>query len=197
MLPAVAENNNDNLIDWVLKKVLLLLRLGSGGLEVGDEVISLLLLLEAGEDHLGAGDVLLGVDEVLHQRVRAPRDAGALVGLGVGEAFLGAGVAAEEAVEVRDLLVGAALLHGVALRALGLEGLGTLGGGLNGKRDNSGLGGSVVLGDGETLAVVGQTEVGLTTSTADETISVLSHEGAGGAVGALLLELFDFAGGLN
>ncbi len=44
-------------------------------LQVGDELVPLLLLLESGEDHLGAGDVLLGVDEVLVQRVRAPGDA--------------------------------------------------------------------------------------------------------------------------
>ena len=52
-----------------------------GGLQVGDEVSPVLLLLETGEDHLGAGDVLLGVDEVLVQGVLAPGDALVDVGL--------------------------------------------------------------------------------------------------------------------
>jgi len=34
-------------------------------LEVGDEVVAVLGLLETAEGHLGAGDVLLGVLEVL------------------------------------------------------------------------------------------------------------------------------------
>ena len=36
----------------------------SGVLEVSDEVVPVLLLLKAGEHHLGAGDVLLGVRQV-------------------------------------------------------------------------------------------------------------------------------------
>ena len=127
MLPAVAENNNDNLIDWVLKKVLLLLRLGSGGLEVGDEVISLLLLLEAGEDHLGTGDVLLRVLQVGEQGVLTPGDALGDVGLRVGESSAGTSLTAEKSVQIGALLVAGTSLHGVALAALGLENLGSLG----------------------------------------------------------------------
>ena len=56
--------------------------LGGGGLvDVGNQVGPVLLLLQPGEDHLGAGDVLLGVDEVLVQGVLAPGDALVLVGL--------------------------------------------------------------------------------------------------------------------
>ena len=39
-------------------------RLRGGLLEVGDEVVPVLVLLQAAEGHLGAGDVLLGVLEV-------------------------------------------------------------------------------------------------------------------------------------
>ena len=52
-------------------------------LEVSDEVGPVLLLLEAREDHLGARDVLLWVDEVLHQSVLAPDNALLDVGLSV------------------------------------------------------------------------------------------------------------------
>ena len=52
-----------------------------GFAEVSDEVTPVLLLLEAGEHHLGAGDVLLGVDEVLLQGVLAPGDTLVHVGL--------------------------------------------------------------------------------------------------------------------
>lgn len=44
-------------------------------LEISDEVGPILLLLEAREDHLRARDVLLWVDEVLHQCVLAPDNA--------------------------------------------------------------------------------------------------------------------------
>jgi hypothetical protein len=40
-------------------------RLGGGLLEVGDEVVSVLGLLETAKGHLGARDVLLGVLKVL------------------------------------------------------------------------------------------------------------------------------------
>ena len=71
-------------------------------------------------------DVLLGVLEVVEEGLVSPGDAGLLVGGGVGVSLGLAGLAAEEAVEVGSLLVGAALLDGVALRALGLEDLRSL-----------------------------------------------------------------------
>ncbi len=37
--------------------------------------VALRLLLDAGEDHLGAGDVLLGVQEVLEESSLVPGDA--------------------------------------------------------------------------------------------------------------------------
>ena len=49
--------------------------LGGGLLDVGYQVAPVLLLLEAGEDHLGARDVLLRVCEVDVKGVCAPCDA--------------------------------------------------------------------------------------------------------------------------
>jgi len=103
--------------------------LGSGLLEVGDDVVAVLLFLEAGEHHLSAGDVLGGVGEVGVEVLLAPHDSGALVGVGVIEALGLSRQAAEEAVQVRALLVRSSSLHGVALGALLLEQLSSLGGG--------------------------------------------------------------------
>lgn len=123
-------------------------RLGGGVLEVGDKVLAILLLLETAEGHLGAGDVLLGVLKVVelekegkkamldsriqqlwvrengglaYQSAVIPGDALLLVGVGVGVAVDGAGLATEETVQGRADLVAAASLNGVALRAAGLE----------------------------------------------------------------------------
>lgn len=71
---------------------------------------------------------------------------------------------------------------------------GTLGNNGSGVLDNGGL---VVLGDGEALAVGGEAEEGLAALAANVAIGVLGHVGGRGAVGALLLELLDLAGGLN
>ncbi len=94
---------------------------------VGDEVGAVLGLLDAGEDHLGAGDELLGVLEVLEEVLLVPGDTRVLVGSGVGVALAGAGLAADDAVEVGALL-GLALSSndGVALEAELLEDRGTL-----------------------------------------------------------------------
>jgi hypothetical protein len=94
--------------------------------EEGDEVVAVLGLLETTEGHLGAGNVLLGVLEVLEEGVLVPGDALLLVGVGVGVALDLTGLAAEEAVEHGADLVALTLLQGVALRAAGLEEVGTL-----------------------------------------------------------------------
>merc|ERR1719400_675838 len=65
---------------------------GGGGLQVGNKVGPVLLLLEASKDHLGAGDVLLGVGEIDVQGVLAP-----------------------DSVKVGSLLVFATRLHSVTL----------------------------------------------------------------------------------
>ena len=77
---------------------------------------TLLLLLEAGERHLGARDVLLRVLQVLEEGLLSPDDALLLVGGGVGVAGGSAALAAEEAVQRRAGLV-AAVLHAQARRA--------------------------------------------------------------------------------
>ena len=73
------------------------------GLEVRDEIRAVLGLLKAREDHLGARDVLLGVEEVIVEGILAPLDALVLVSGGVGEALGGAGDATEETAEVGAL----------------------------------------------------------------------------------------------
>jgi hypothetical protein len=101
-------------------------RLSSSILEVGNEVVAVLGLLQATESHLGTGDVLLGVLEVLEESVVVPLNALLLVGIGVGVAINGAGLAAPETVQSRSDLVAAVLLNGVALSTSGLEKVGTL-----------------------------------------------------------------------
>ena len=98
---------------------------GKGG-DLRNQVIPVLGLLQAAKGHLGAGDVLLGVLEVLEEGLLVPLDALLLVRVGVGVALDGAGLAAEQAVQGRADLVGAAGLDGVALRAARLEEVGTL-----------------------------------------------------------------------
>lgn len=95
-------------------------------LEERDEVVAVLRLLETTESHLGTGDVLLGVLEVLEESVLVPGDALLLVGVGVGVAVDLSGLAAEETVKHGADLVALTLLQGVALRAAGLEEVGTL-----------------------------------------------------------------------
>jgi hypothetical protein len=93
---------------------------------IRDEVVPVLILLEAAKRHLCAGNVLLGVLEVIEHGVLVPGDALLLVGVGVGEAVDRAGLAAKDAVERGADLVAAVLLEGVALRTAGLEEVGTL-----------------------------------------------------------------------
>lgn len=91
-----------------------------------DEVVAVLGLLETTESHLGSGNVLLGVLEVLEESVVVPLNALLLVGIGVGVALDGTGLAAPETVQSGTDLVAAVLLNGVALSTSGLEEVGTL-----------------------------------------------------------------------
>merc|ERR1711972_1315141 len=70
----------------------------------GDDVRTLLLLLQARKDHLRPRDVLLRVHEVLVHVLVGPDDPGALIRLGVAEAVVGAGLAAHDAPERWPLL---------------------------------------------------------------------------------------------
>src|SRR5262245_8585664 len=76
--------------------------------KIGPEVVGLVLVLDAGEDHLGAGNLPLGILDIFEEDFLAPGDAGILVGVGIGIALDAAGLAAVEAVEHRaDLVLGA------------------------------------------------------------------------------------------
>ena len=72
---------------WITKKVTMVVpsslpvHLLCGLLQVGDQVRPVLLLPQPGEDHLGAGDELAWLLQVLVERLCIPRDALVLVGL--------------------------------------------------------------------------------------------------------------------
>lgn len=71
-------------------------------------------------------DVLLRVLQVCKKRVLTPQDSTLFVGGGVRVAIGLSGLTTKEAVQIGSLLVRAALFDSVALRALGLENLGSL-----------------------------------------------------------------------
>lgn len=93
---------------------------------VRNEVVAILLLLQAAKGHLGARNVLLGVLKVVEQGLVIPDDTLVLVGVGEGIARGGTALAAKEAVQVGSDLVAAVGLDGVALSTTGLEEVGTL-----------------------------------------------------------------------
>merc|ERR1719210_696167 len=80
-----------------------------------DEVSSLLILLDASEDHLRPRDVLLGVDQILEHVLVRPHDSRVLVGLRVCKTLASARGAAHETPQGRALLCVTTLLNGVAL----------------------------------------------------------------------------------
>lgn len=91
--------------------------LGGRRLQVSDEITALVGLLQASEDHLGAGDVLLRVFQVLEECVLIPGNSLSLVGICVGESSGLASFATEKSVQVWTDLVLAASFDSVALRA--------------------------------------------------------------------------------
>src|SRR5712672_336656 len=101
----------------LLLSVLVVLR------EKRPEVAGLLLVLDAGEYHLGAGNLCLGVLDVVLELGLVPGDAGILVGIRVGITLSRAGVAAVEPIEFRADLVLGAFADRVAGRALIERGL--------------------------------------------------------------------------
>lgn len=88
-----------------------------GRLQVGNQIATLIGLLETSEDHLGARDVLLGVLQVLEQRILVPGNTLSLVGVCVGETGCLASLATDQTVQVGSNLVLATGLHSVALCA--------------------------------------------------------------------------------
>lgn len=137
-------------VSWSNKDRRLRSRLCGLLLEEGDEVVAVLGLLETTKGHLGAGNVLLGVLEVVelqpwlavsflraaggpswrrsartgptetYHGVLVPRDTLLLVGVGVGVAVDLTRLAAKDTVEGRADLVALTSLEGVALSAAGL-----------------------------------------------------------------------------
>ena len=108
-----------------IKSPLLLLALGVELLEVGPQIGALVFVLDAGEHHLGAGNLGARILDVFVEHGLVPGDAGILVRVGVIVALDGAGLAALEAVEhgadlvlgVRaDRMAGQALLERVFAR---------------------------------------------------------------------------------
>src|ERR1700738_5321332 len=72
------------------------------------EIVDFLLVLDAGEYHFGARNLRLRVLDVFLELALIPGDAGILVGVGVGIALGGAGLAAVQSVELgADLVLGA------------------------------------------------------------------------------------------
>ena len=95
---------------WMRKKVTMVVpsslpgHLRCGLLQVGDQVRPVLLLPQPCRDHLGAGDELPGLLQILVQRLRAPRDALVLVGLGVRVACSLTSLPSKEPMQVGPIL---------------------------------------------------------------------------------------------
>src|SRR5262245_35724522 len=79
----------------------LLLAVRAELLEIGPEVGDFLVVLDADERHAGAGHLLHRGADILDECVVVPGDAGVLVGRGIVESLVGAGLAAIDAVERR------------------------------------------------------------------------------------------------
>src|SRR5690348_10488472 len=87
---------------------LLLLPVGAELADIGPEVLDVLRVLDAGEDHLCARDHRPRIGDVFLEIRLVPDDAGVLVGVGIAEARRRAGMAAVDAVELgADLVLGA------------------------------------------------------------------------------------------
>lgn len=69
-----------------------------------NEIAALILFLDACENHLGANDVFLWVDEVLEEVLVGPDNAGRLVGFGVDKSIGSARLLANDAPQGRSLL---------------------------------------------------------------------------------------------
>src|SRR5439155_9752212 len=73
--------------------------------DIGPEIVGLLLVLDAGEHHLGAGNLALRILDVFEEHILAPGDAGVLVGVRIGIALHSARLAAVEPVQNGAYLV--------------------------------------------------------------------------------------------
>jgi len=93
------------------------LSLFGGLLEISDEIGSLVLLLEACENHLSARDVFLGILQVLPQRIFAPSDTLGLVSVGIFVAGSLASLATKKTMKIRADFVWASFFNSMALSA--------------------------------------------------------------------------------
>ena len=85
-----------------------------------------LRLLEPSEGHLGLGDVLLGVLEVVKEGLVSPDDTSVLVSSSVRVTDNSSRLTAKNTIKVRSGLVCASLVHCVALSTASLEELGSI-----------------------------------------------------------------------
>src|SRR4051812_10139134 len=93
--------------------------------EEGPEVVGLLLVLDAGEYHLGARNLCSRILDVILERGLVPGQARILVGIGIGIVRRGAGLASVQSIQFRtDLVLGALTdrMTGQALVERGLAG---------------------------------------------------------------------------
>src|SRR5580704_1117765 len=82
--------------------------------EIGPQIAGFLFILDAGENHFGAGNLRAWVLDVILERRFVPGDAGTLVGVGIVVIRRGAGMAAIDAVEFRTDFVLRILADGMA-----------------------------------------------------------------------------------
>src|ERR1700684_4227553 len=85
--------------------------------DIGPQIVDLLLVLDAGKDHLGAGHLGAGVLDVVLEFRLVPDDAGILVGVGIGEIGDAAGMPAVDAVKLGADLVLRVVTDGMAGQA--------------------------------------------------------------------------------
>jgi hypothetical protein len=86
--------------------------------EIGPQVLGLLLVLDAGKNHLGAGNLGPRILDVVEKRGFVPGERSVLVRVAVVEAFGRAGFAARKPIELRAYLVLRVFADGMAGRAL-------------------------------------------------------------------------------
>lgn len=95
-------------------------------LQVCNQVLPVLVLLQSSKGHLGAGNVLLGVLQVLEQGLISPGDTLVNVGSGVRVSVCLTGLTAKDTEQVGTNFVWSTTLEGVALSTTGLEETGSL-----------------------------------------------------------------------
>src|ERR1700743_2096598 len=71
-------------------------------LEIGNDIVNVLILRQTRENHLGAGNLGARVFQIFLQGRVVPGEAGVLVGIAIGVVWWGAGLAANDAVEHRS-----------------------------------------------------------------------------------------------